>query len=148
MKTQISLGIHSVWSESSLYVHWVAKGPRLIMWTEKTDQTGQMPKLIWIFAGCTGHFVGFVMMWLKQTNYVTVATNYVGIIFPKTWPCFNVGCCWFNSLFETVYLNKSWISLFNTPPTNHSHAKPRSIKNVHKRSFWFSIRGVKIAHLL
>ena len=28
-------------------------------------------------------------------------------------------------------------------PTNHSHAKPRSIQNVHKRSVWFSIRGVK-----
>ena len=28
-------------------------------------------------------------------------------------------------------------------PTNHSHAKPRSIQNVHKRSFWFSIRGAK-----
>ena len=33
-------------------------------------------------------------------------------------------------------------------PTNHSHAKPRSIQNVHKRSFWFSIRGVRNAHLL
>ena len=32
-------------------------------------------------------------------------------------------------------------------PTNHSHAKPRSIQNVHKRSFWFSIRGVKNVHL-
>ena len=29
-------------------------------------------------------------------------------------------------------------------PTNHSHARPRSIQNVHKRSFWFSIRGVKM----
>ena len=36
----------------------------------------------------------------------------------------------------------------NNTPTNHSHAKPRSIQNVHKRSFWFSIRGVKNVHLL
>ena len=29
--------------------------------TAKTDQTMQMPRLIWVFTGCTGHFVGFVM---------------------------------------------------------------------------------------
>ena len=28
------------------------------------------------------------------------------------------------------------------------HVKPRSVQNVHKRSFWFSFRGVKNAHLL
>ena len=34
-------------------------------------------------------------------------------------------------------------------PTSHSHAKSRSIQNVHvhKRSSWFSIRGVKNAHI-
>ena len=34
----------------------------------KTDQTGWMPRLprlIWVFAGRTDHFVGFVMLWLK-----------------------------------------------------------------------------------
>ena len=34
------------------------------MQTAKTDQTGRMPRLIWVFAGCTGIFVGFVMWWL------------------------------------------------------------------------------------
>ena len=29
-KTQVSLGIHPVWSESSLYAQWVAKGPRFL----------------------------------------------------------------------------------------------------------------------
>ena len=31
--------------------------------SEDSDQTGQMqmPRLIWVFAGCTYHFVGFVM---------------------------------------------------------------------------------------
>ena len=32
------------------------------MWTTKTDQTGQMPWLIWVFAGRTSHFVGFVLL--------------------------------------------------------------------------------------
>ena len=31
------------------------------MRTAKTDQTGWMTRLIWFFAGRTGHFVGFVM---------------------------------------------------------------------------------------
>ena len=31
------------------------------MRTAKTDQTGRMPRLIWVFAGRTYHFVGFVM---------------------------------------------------------------------------------------
>ena len=29
-----------------------------------SDQTGWMPRLIWVFARGTGHFVGFVMLWL------------------------------------------------------------------------------------
>ena len=33
----------------------------------KTDQTGQMPWLIWVFAGRTCHYVGFVMMRLNFT---------------------------------------------------------------------------------
>ena len=42
-------------------------GPWLsVQRTVKADQTGQMPRLIWILAGCTGHFVGFVMRWLKS----------------------------------------------------------------------------------
>ena len=35
------------------------------MWTAKTDQTGQMPRLIWVFAGRTCHFWGFVMLRLN-----------------------------------------------------------------------------------
>ena len=60
-KTQISPGICPVWSESLLCAQWVAKDPRLFMWTVKTthwahskdsEQTGRMPRLIWVFAGC------------------------------------------------------------------------------------------------
>ena len=53
-KTQISLGIRPVWSESSLYAHWVAKDPSFLHAdSEDSDQTGRMPKLIWVFAGRT-----------------------------------------------------------------------------------------------
>ena len=65
-KTQISLGIHPVWSESSLSAwrnlwslatHWVH--------SKDSDQTGWMPRLIWVFVGHIWHFVGFVMPWLN-----------------------------------------------------------------------------------
>ena len=42
-KTQISLGIRPVWSESSLSAQWVAKDPRFILAdSEDSDQTGRM----------------------------------------------------------------------------------------------------------
>ena len=53
-KTRISLGIRPVWSESSLSAqrklgylatHWAP--------SEDSDQTGRMPRLIWVFAGRT-----------------------------------------------------------------------------------------------
>ena len=53
-KTQISLGIHPVWSESSLCAQWVAKDPSFLHEDSKdSNQTGRMPRLIWIFAGRT-----------------------------------------------------------------------------------------------
>ena len=55
-----SLGIRSVWSESSLCAHWVVKDPRFLKaYSEVSDQTGRMPRLIWGFAGRKGLFVGF-----------------------------------------------------------------------------------------
>ena len=64
-KTQISLGIRPVWSESSLCAHAVAKDSSFLHAdSEDSDQTGRMPRLIWVFAGRTGHFVGIVMHWL------------------------------------------------------------------------------------
>ena len=53
-KTQISLGIRPVWSESSLCAQWVAKDPSFFHAdSEDSEQTGRMPRLIWVFAGRT-----------------------------------------------------------------------------------------------
>ena len=53
-KTRISLGICPVWSESSLCAQWVAKVQRFLHAdSEDSDQTGRMPRLIWVFAGRT-----------------------------------------------------------------------------------------------
>ena len=61
-KTQISLGIRPVWSESSLCAQWIAKGP-MFLHADSTDsdQTGRMPRLIWVFAGRT--LILLVLSW-------------------------------------------------------------------------------------
>ena len=64
-KTPISLGIRPVWSEASLST-WRKLGSLATHSAHSgdSDQTGRMPRLIWVFPGCTDHFVGFVMRWL------------------------------------------------------------------------------------
>ena len=56
--TQINLVICPVWSESSLCSQWVAKDPRFLHVDSKdSDRTGQMHRLIWVFAGRTAIFL-------------------------------------------------------------------------------------------
>ena len=66
-KTQISLGIRLVWSESSLSA-W-RKFRSLATnkaHSEVSDQNGRMPRLICVFAGRTYHLAGCVMRWLSS----------------------------------------------------------------------------------
>ena len=70
-KTQISLGIRPVWSESSLCAQCVANDPRFLHAdSEDSDQTGRMPRLIWVFAGRT-----FILLVFVGWN------NFTGIVF-------------------------------------------------------------------
>ena len=71
-KTQISLCICTVWSESSLSA-WTNIGSSATHWAlyEDSDQT-RMPRLIWIFAGHKGHSVGFVMRWLTFRKCILI----------------------------------------------------------------------------
>ena len=49
-KTQICLGIRQVWAESLLCIQWVVKDPSFLHAdNEDSDQTGLMPRLIWVF---------------------------------------------------------------------------------------------------
>ena len=54
VKIRISLGICPVWSKSSLSA-WRKLGSLATNWahSEDSDQTGRMPRLIWVFAGGT-----------------------------------------------------------------------------------------------
>ena len=58
----MSVRISPIWSESSLSA-WRKLGSLATHWahSEDCDQIGRMPRLIWVFAGRTCHFVGFVM---------------------------------------------------------------------------------------
>ena len=48
--------------QSSLCTQWVAKGPRFLHADSKdSDQTGRMPRLIWVFGGQTCHLL--VLSW-------------------------------------------------------------------------------------
>ena len=67
MTKQTSWHVRPVWSESSLSA-WRKLGSLATHWAhmEDSDQPGRMPRLIWVFAGRTVIFWGFVM---RRLNY-------------------------------------------------------------------------------
>ena len=68
-KTQISMGIRLVWSESLPCAQWVAKDPSLFHAdSEDSDQTERMPRLIWVFAGRT--VILLVLSWDGSSMFV------------------------------------------------------------------------------
>ena len=79
-KTQISMGIRPVWSESSLPA-WRNLGSLATNWadSEDSDQTGRMPRLFWVFAWRT--LILLVLSWggshilFKQTARFKTAMN-------------------------------------------------------------------------
>ena len=65
------------WSESSLCTQWVSKDPSFLhAHSEDSDQTGQVPRLIWVCTGCTtSHtkdwwFLPFVVIERHESNTV------------------------------------------------------------------------------
>ena len=76
-KTQISLGMRPVWSESSLSA-WRKFGALATHWAHSQDsyQTGRMPRLIWVFAGRTT--ILLVLSWggnsISEINCKTTTT--------------------------------------------------------------------------
>ena len=76
-KTQISLGIHPVWSESSLCAQSIAKDPSFLHAdSEDSDQTGRMPRLIWVFAVRT--LILLVLSW--GGSYVCFRLKKIGMV--------------------------------------------------------------------
>ena len=72
-KTQISLRIRPVWSESSLFA-WRNLGSLATHWahSEYSDQTGWMPRLIWVFVRRT--LILLVLSW-GGSNVMYLSAN-------------------------------------------------------------------------
>ena len=85
-KTQISLGMRPVWSESSLSA-WRRLGALATHRAHSvdSDQTGRMPRLIWVFAGRTCHFVGFVTMRLICNKVNILTDDRTPTVFYSSW---------------------------------------------------------------
>ena len=111
-KTQISLGIRPVWSESLLCAFWVAKDPRFLQAdSEDSDQTGRTPRLIWVFGGRTCHFVGFVVRRLNYWHCTCTQSDH-SFLFVFCPVCISLirWYLWFNFIFNRLWISTSVIS--------------------------------------
>ena len=79
-KTQISLGIRPVWSESFLSA-WRKLGSLATHWahSEDSDRTGRMPRLIWDFAGRT--VILLVLSWGGSFVVLARLVSWAGLEF-------------------------------------------------------------------
>ena len=114
-KTQISLGIRPVWSESSLST-CRKLGSLATQWlhSKDADQTGQMSRLIWVFTGrtlillvlwCCGSFFCNIRIndpdWGVLASHVFSSWVYIG----ATWVLINISmaCIWLFSLYGIAW---------------------------------------------
>ena len=114
----VSLGIHPVWSESSLCAQWVAEDPSFLHADSKvSDQTERMLRLIWVFAGhtlillvlsCRGSLTKFWMQWLVPVHF----TNTIRLILHKgffiTFLQYNTPKAKRKYIFGSYYKPKIW----------------------------------------
>ena len=122
-KTQISLGIRPVWSESSLCTHWVARVPTLLHAdSEDSDQTERIPRLIWVFAGHTGHFVGFVMQQFINITLFTPSKR-SAILYIRNQPELAHRSRWARKY--NLHYDEVWGDFLGPP---HMHLTPSAVK--------------------
>ena len=90
---------------------------RVHMYVILTAKTVWMPRLSWVFAGCTGHFVGFIMLWIMWYAISSVS-RWAPI---RVYTVFHsVSICWMHyskktpycSNFKTVTANFSGVQIF------------------------------------
>ena len=120
-KTQISLGIRPVWSESSLSAwrklgslatHWVHSEETATHWahSEETNQTGRMPRLIWVFAGHT--VILLVLSWGGSNTICNhpQTTILFAVIAPKWHYMMPLGFQMYHriSFFKLMTANQKW----------------------------------------
>ena len=121
-KTQISLGICPVWSESSLSA-WRKLGPLPTHWVHSKDsnQTGHMPRLIWVFAGCT--LILLVLSChgsnndLKEALFYTYQVGMIGSLMSYKQSCWNgarlLVFCWKRCKYQAE-VKHLWLRILKT----------------------------------
>ena len=110
VKTQISLGIRPVWSEYLLCAQWVAKDPSFLhMDSEDSDQTGQMPRLIWVFTGRTAT----LLVLTCRLNYNNLCMSYSRINYWNGPRMVSKFCCTLNRLTCTIteLVPRTWFKI-------------------------------------
>ena len=78
-------------------------------------QTGRIPRLIWVFAGHTAHFVGFVVHWLKWARAGQNWQNHERPVMTQ--------------LSRSIW-GMSWENLFMPYANNKDVDKPRSLTSI------------------
>ena len=75
--------------QSSMCTQWVAKDPSFLHAdSEDFDQTGQMPRVIWVFAGHTDHFLGFcheaaqILKFRTSERFAEITLNFNKLTLP------------------------------------------------------------------
>ena len=99
-KTQFSLGIGPVWSESSLSA-WRKLGSLATNWAHSKDcnQTGPIPRLIWVFTGA--QIILLVLSWgdsfslktLTRISHYHSSVSLCSSISPGIWRPRQPSCC-------------------------------------------------------
>ena len=125
-KTQICLGIRPYWSEASLSPwrkFWSLATQRAH--SDDSDQTGQMPRLIWVFTGHTCHFVitrhtrsGGVLCYTLRKFWVSVHPSICLSVRPSISPSFpasNLSSFWliFFKLCMDIDIGEVWLGIAN-----------------------------------
>ena len=107
-KTQISLGIRPVWSESSLSA-WRKFGSLATHWahSEDSDQTGRMPRLIWVFAGRT--LTLLVLSWGGSYSYMFLPICTGSTEKPQSWKSYST-LLWNGT--KPFFLTSFWAPMF------------------------------------
>ena len=80
-RRQISLGIRTVWSVFAVRSMDSFRTQGFFMRTAKTEQTGRMYKLIWVFIGRTCYFDGFVVLPLRWSNFISYPSPCLSVYF-------------------------------------------------------------------
>ena len=111
-KTQISLGIRPVWSESSLSA-WRKLGSLATHWahSEDSDQTGRMPRFIWVFADQTGRMPRLICLRWPNTNFVCFVMFRLTCVFVWSLTTQRLGKKIFYLYLTITYSNKISINI-------------------------------------